>query len=200
MARRCETRTTTRNIFFIVCRFVQLVATTSLTNLFALLYVVRNHMAYFYKWNLSLNPGCQHLAGWKIVLNHVCLYRRVFELWGPVSHLTGGWIARLFLPNKKSAATNRGCVSTPWGGAAGERRGKQRGSCGFEESTMRVGGPPGRVTTMRPATVSTPPFPTTPQTHSHKDTPIRRHGCAFVLWVCPTPGGWRGTPGGPLNH
>lgn len=35
--------------------------------------------------------------------------------------------------------------------------------------------PPGRVITMRPATVSTAVAP------RHKDTPLQRHGCAFVL-------------------
>lgn len=35
--------------------------------------------------------------------------------------------------------------------------------------------PPGMVITMRPATVSTAVAP------HHKDTPLQRHGCAFVL-------------------
>lgn len=52
-----------------------------------------------------------------------------------------------------------------------------RGTCKGEDLGLRVhkAGSPGRVITMRPATVSTAAAP------CHKDTPLQRHGCAFVL-------------------
>ena len=52
-----------------------------------------------------------------------------------------------------------------------------RGVCKGEVLGFRAhkADPPGRVITMRPATVSTAVAP------RHKDTPLQRHGCAFVL-------------------
>lgn len=54
---------------------------------------------------------------------------------------------------------------------------RDRGVCKGEVLRFRVhnADPLGRVITMRPATVSTAVAP------RHKDTPLRRHGCAFVL-------------------
>lgn len=54
---------------------------------------------------------------------------------------------------------------------------RDRGVCKGEVLGFRVhnADPLGRVITMRPATVSAAVAP------RHKDTPLRRHGCAFVL-------------------
>lgn len=54
---------------------------------------------------------------------------------------------------------------------------RDRGVCKGEVLGFRVhnADPLGRVITMRPATVNTAVAP------RHKDTPLQRHGCAFVL-------------------
>lgn len=54
---------------------------------------------------------------------------------------------------------------------------RSRGVCKGEVLGLRAhnADPLGRVITMRPATVSTAVAP------RHKDTPLQRHGCAFVL-------------------
>lgn len=135
----------------------------------------------------------------------VSVSRRAFACWGPVGHLTGGgntrvgWIARLFLPKKKCGDQQRVCFG-PLARRGRGREGDVEGKFWVWGVHNAGGGPPGEGNHHEAGNSQHPPPPPTPQPHSHKDTPLRRHGCAFVLWVCPTPGGWRGTPGCPLNH